>query len=90
MKRLLENHTLKNNLIRHIKTNDIYTIENVYEMSMIGNVYISLLVYKSDKTDNRTHSHIDWEMLELDEDSDIGIHWNEHINDNRKEYEFIK
>ena len=89
MKRVLKNHPLKNRMVADNESEDVYCVEDVYEMSHAGNAYISLLVYQP--TDGeRSHAQIDWEMLLLEEDSDIGIHWKSHINDNRERYELIE
>ena len=89
MKTLLENHALKDREVIDKETKDIYCVENVYEMSFAGSSYISLLVYQP--TDGpRSHAQIDWEMLILEKDSDIGTHWQSHIQDNRKRYELIE
>jgi hypothetical protein len=89
MKRLLENHNLKDRKVVDKETRDVYCVEDVYELSHAGNAYLSLLVYQATEGE-RSHAQIDWEMLIQEEDSDIGTHWNSHINDNRERYELIE
>lgn len=90
MKILIENHPLKNKNIRYKKTNEILTIEDVYNVSFIGNTYISLLVNNSDLGKVRTNTFIDWELIELAENCDLGKNWQEHIKQNNEDYELIE
>ena len=76
--------------LRYKETNEVYTIENVYEYSIGGNIYTSLQVYKKSNKEERTYSQIDWEMIKLERNSDLGKYWNQHILDNNEQYELIK
>ena len=89
MKTLIKNHSLKNRQIIDEETQDIYCVEDVYEMGFAGNSYISLLVFQPTEGARR-HGQIDWEMTQQEEDSDIGTHWQSHIEDNRKRYKLIE
>jgi len=88
MKTLIENHELKDRRVYHKGSNKVYGIQDVYEMSVYDNKYITLLTYINGTVEPefRSHSQIDWEMLEIDENSDIGTFLSTHIESNRQEY----
>jgi hypothetical protein len=88
MKTLIENHELKERRVYHLGTGKVYGIQDVYEMGSFGNKYITLLTYVNGSVEPefRSHSQIDWEMLEVDEGSDIGTFLSTSIDINRQEY----
>jgi hypothetical protein len=88
MKRIIENHELKDRKVFHMGSDKVYGIQDVYEMNAYGNRYLTLLTYVNGSVgpEFRSHSQIDWEILEIENDSDIGTFLSTHIEINRQEY----
>lgn len=91
MKKLLEDHELKNRRIKSISTGNVYGIQDVYLMEVHDNKYLTLLTYTNGNVgpEFRSHGQIDWEMIEEDTDSDIATFLRTSIENNRNDHYII-
>ena len=90
MKKYIKNHHLIGRKLLNLESKVEFDIVKVFNVDFCGNSYNGLdAIFESSEDYPIIRITVDWEMLEVDEESDIGLHWQEHIQEMHKSFKLV-